>query len=308
MSSTVMEIKNVKKSFKGNEVLKEINITVNRGSIYALLGPNGAGKSTLLKIITGLLNSDSGRVTINNINVAENPTAVQKLFSFSSQNTTVDGVLTGYENLILIAKLRHEPNPRNVALNLLKTFRLIDAKDKAVSNYSGGMQRRLDLAMSLVGDPEIVFLDEPTTGLDPSSRLDLWNKIKELKSQGKTIFLTTQYLDEADYLADKIVFLHDGRIIATGSPDEMKRIVGENKLFIEFNNILDLEKSSKLLQIYSPQQKNSCELSIDLTEEIKTTLNIFSIITNGKIEIKSFKMITPTLDDVFMTLTKGRKS
>ncbi|MGG3640268.1 ABC transporter ATP-binding protein [Bacillus gobiensis] len=308
MSSTVMEIKNVKKSFKGNEVLKEINITVNRGSIYALLGPNGAGKSTLLKIITGLLNSDSGRVTINNINVAENPTAVQKLFSFSSQNTTVDGVLTGYENLVLIAKLRHEPNPRNVALNLLKTFRLIDAKDKAVSNYSGGMQRRLDLAMSLVGDPEIVFLDEPTTGLDPSSRLDLWNKIKELKSQGKTIFLTTQYLDEADYLADKIVFLHDGRIIATGSPDEMKRIVGENKLFIEFNNILDLEKSSKLLQIYSPQQTNSCELSIDLTEEIKTTLNIFSILTNEKIEIKSFKMITPTLDDVFMTLTKGRKS
>ncbi|MGG3661334.1 ATP-binding cassette domain-containing protein [Bacillus gobiensis] len=308
MSSTVMEIKNVKKSFKGNEVLKEINITVNRGSIYALLGPNGAGKSTILKIITGLLNSDSGRVTINNINVAENPTAVQKLFSFSSQNTTVDGVLTGYENLVLIAKLRHEPNPRNVALNLLKTFRLIDAKDKAVSNYSGGMQRRLDLAMSLVGDPEIVFLDEPTTGLDPSSRLDLWNKIKELKSQGKTIFLTTQYLDEADYLADKIVFLHDGRIIATGSPDEMKRIVGENKLFIEFNNILDLEKSSKLLQIYSPQQTNSCELSIDLTEEIKTTLNIFSILTNEKIEIKSFKMITPTLDDVFMTLTKGRKS
>ncbi|MGG3622003.1 ABC transporter ATP-binding protein [Bacillus gobiensis] len=308
MSSTVMEIKNVKKSFKGNEVLKEINITVNRGSIYALLGPNGAGKSTLLKIITGLLNSDSGRVTINNINVAENPTAVQKLFSFSSQNTTVDGVLTGYENLVLIAKLRHEPNPRNVALNLLKTFRLIDAKDKAVSNYSGGMQRRLDLAMSLVGDPEIVFLDEPTTGLDPSSRLDLWNKIKELKSQGKTIFLTTQYLDEADYLADKIVFLHDGKIIATGSPDEMKRIVGENKLFIEFNNILDLEKSSKLLQIYSPQQTNSCELSIDLTEEIKTTLNIFSILTNEKIEIKSFKMITPTLDDVFMTLTKGRKS
>jgi ABC-2 type transport system ATP-binding protein len=144
-----MEIENVKKSFKGNEVLKEINITVNKGFIYALLGPNGAGKSTLLKIITGLLNSDGGRVIINDINVAENPTAAQKQFSFSSQNTTVDGVLTGYENLVLIAKLRHEPNPGKVALHLLKTFRLTEAKDKAVSNYSGGMQRRLDLAMSL---------------------------------------------------------------------------------------------------------------------------------------------------------------
>nr|WP_246869479.1 ABC transporter ATP-binding protein [Priestia megaterium] len=160
----------MKKSFKENEVLKNVNITVKTGSIYTLLGANGAGKSTLLRIVTGLLNSDGGKVTIQDIDVANNPVVAQKLFSFSSQNTTVDGVLTGYENLHLIAKLRHERYPRKIAENLLDKFDLTEAKDKAVSTYSGGMRRRLDLAMSLVGNPEIVFLDEPTTGLDPKSR------------------------------------------------------------------------------------------------------------------------------------------
>ncbi len=232
MNSNVLEIKNVKKSFKGNEVLRDVNITVKPGSIFALLGANGAGKSTLLKIVTGLLNSDGGKVIIKDINVADNPTAAQKLFSFSSQNTTVDGILTGYENLHLIAKLRHEHNPRKVAESLLNKFDLTEAKDKAVSHYSVGMRRRLDLAMSLVGNPEIIFLDEPTTGLDPQSRQDLWNTMKEMKSQGKTIFLTTQYLEEADYLADQIGFLGEGKIVPIGTPDEMKRIAGADKLLL----------------------------------------------------------------------------
>ncbi|MGM0877848.1 MAG: ATP-binding cassette domain-containing protein [Bacillota bacterium] len=307
MNSTVLEIKNVKKSFKGNEVLKDVNITVKQGSIYTLLGANGAGKSTLLKIVTGLLNSDGGKVNIHDINVADNPMAVQKLFSFSSQNTTVDGVLTGYENLHLIAKLRHEHNPKKAAESLLDKFDLTEAKDKAVSTYSGGMRRRLDLAMSLVGNPEFIFLDEPTTGLDPKSRQDLWDTIKEMKSQGKTIFLTTQYLEEADYLADQIGFLREGKIVASGTPDEMKRIAGADKLLLVFNRNQDAEKALKLLESYSPVKKEDCEISIDLTEEITTTLNVLNALTTENIELKTFKMITPTLDDVFITLTKGRK-
>ncbi len=307
MNSTVLEIENVKKSFKGNEVLTDVNIIVKQGSIYALLGANGAGKSTLLKIVTGLLNGDGGKVTINNVNVADNPMAAQKLFSFSSQNTTVDGVLTGYENLKLIAKLRHERNPRKVAESLLEKFHLTEARDKGVSNYSGGMRRRLDLAMSLVGNPEIIFLDEPTTGLDPKSRQDLWDTIKEMKSQGKTIFLTTQYLEEADYLADQIGFLREGKIVASGTPDEMKRIAGADKLLLIFNRNQDTKIALKLLESYSPEEKDDCEISIDLTDDITTTLNVLNTLTTEKIELKTFKMISPTLDDVFITLTKGRK-
>ncbi|RJS50256.1 ABC transporter ATP-binding protein [Bacillus sp. PK3_68] len=307
MNTTVLEIQNVKKSFKGNEVLSDVNITVKAGSVYALLGANGAGKSTLLKIVTGLLNSDGGKVTIQDINIADNPVAAQNLFSFSSQNSTVDGMLTGYENLHLIAKLRHERNPRKVAESLLEKFDLTEAKDKAVSNYSGGMRRRLDLAMSLVGNPEIVFLDEPTTGLDPKSRQDLWEMIKEMKSQGKTIFLTTQYLEEADYLADQIGFLCEGKIVASGTPDKMKRIAGADKLLLVFNCNEDTEIALKLLEPYSPQKKDHCEISIDLTEDITTTLNVMNALTTENIELKTFKMITPTLDDVFMTLTRGRK-
>ncbi|WP_338786324.1 ATP-binding cassette domain-containing protein [Metabacillus sp. FJAT-53654] len=305
MNSTVLNIKNVKKSFKENEVLKNVNITVKTGSIYALLGANGAGKSTLLRIVTGLLNSDGGKVTIQDIDVANNPVVAQKSFSFSSQNTTVDGVLTGYENLHLIAKLRHERYPRKIAETLLDKFDLTEAKNKAASTYSGGMRRRLDLAMSLVGDPEIIFLDEPTTGLDPKSRQELWNTIKEMKSQGKTIFLTTQYLEEADYLADQIGFLREGEIVANGTPDEMKRLAGADKLLLVFNNHQDTERALNLLESYSPINRADCEISIDLDEEIKTTLDVLNALTTKKIELKTFKMITPTLDDVFMTLTKG---
>jgi ABC-2 type transport system ATP-binding protein len=307
MNTSVLEIKNVKKSFKGNEVLRDVNITVNPGSIYALLGANGSGKSTLLKIVTGLLRSDGGMVTIKDINVADNPTAAQRLFSYSAQNTTVDSVLTGYENLYLIAKLRHVHNPRKVAESLLEKFDLTEAKDKAVKNYSGGMQRRLDLAMSLVGNPEILFLDEPTSGLDPRSRQDLWNTMKELKLQGKTIFLTTQYLEEADYLADQIGFLREGKIVASGSPDEMKRIAGADKLLLVFNSNQEVEIAFKFLEPYFPVKTDDFEIFIDLTEDITTTLNVLNALKAENIELKTFKMITPTLDDVFMTLTKGRK-
>lgn len=300
----IIDIREVKKSFKKQAVLKQVTVQVEAGKIYALLGANGAGKSTLLRIITGLLASDGGEVTIKNLSVQKNTKAVQRLFSYNAQQASVDEVLTGYENLLLIGKLRHVKQPKEVALSLLEQFGLSDSKDKSVSAYSGGMKRRLDLAMSLVGDAEILFLDEPTTGLDPSSRFDLWEVIENLKNNGKTIFLTTQYLEEADKLADTIGFLKDGEIIATGTPKEMKRLSGENSLQLTFDP-KDIAKAKEVLADFKPKEISDVLLSVDLVEEIKTTLDILKRLSMNQLEPIDFETIRPTLDDVFIALTKG---
>lgn len=300
----IIDIQQVKKNFKKQEVLKQVTIQVETGKIYALLGANGAGKSTLLKIITGLLSSDGGEVTIKNLSVQKNTKEVQRLFSYNAQQASVDEVLTGYENLLLIGKLRHEKRPKEVALSLLEQFGLLDSKDKSVSAYSGGMKRRLDLAMSMVGDAEILFLDEPTTGLDPSSRFELWEVIQKLKNKGKTIFLTTQYLEEADKLADTIGFLKNGEIIATGTPKEMKRLAGENSLKLTFAPT-DMEKAKEVLVAFNPKQLSEVILSVELVEEIKTTLDILKELSLNQLEPQDFETIRPTLDDVFIALTKG---
>ncbi|MBC6298244.1 ABC transporter ATP-binding protein [Listeria sp. FSL L7-1517] len=300
----IIDIREVKKSFKKQAVLKQVTVQVEAGKIYALLGANGAGKSTLLRIITGLLASDGGEVTIKNLSVQKNTKAVQRLFSYNAQQASVDEVLTGYENLLLIGKLRHVKQPKEVALSLLEQFGLSDSKDKSVSAYSGGMKRRLDLAMSLVGDAEILFLDEPTTGLDPSSRFDLWEVIENLKNNGKTIFLTTQYLEEADKLADTIGFLKDGEIIATGTPKEMKRLAGENSLQLTFDS-KDIAKAKEVLADFKPKEISDVLLSVELVEEIKTTLDILKRLSMNQLEPIDFETIRPTLDDVFIALTKG---
>lgn len=300
----IIDIREVKKSFKKQAVLKQVTVQVEAGKIYALLGANGAGKSTLLRIITGLLASDGGEVTIKNLSVQKNTKAVQRLFSYNAQQASVDEVLTGYENLLLIGKLRHLKQPKEVALSLLEQFGLSDSKDKSVSAYSGGMKRRLDLAMSLVGDAEILFLDEPTTGLDPSSRFDLWEVIENLKNNGKTIFLTTQYLEEADKLADTIGFLKDGEIIATGTPKEMKRLAGENSLQLTFDP-KDIAKAKEVLADFKPKEISDVLLSVELVEEIKTTLDILKRLSMNQLEPIDFETIRPTLDDVFIALTKG---
>ncbi|PZF91376.1 ABC transporter ATP-binding protein [Listeria ivanovii] len=301
---TIIDIQQVKKSFKKQEVLKQVTIQVETGEIYALLGANGAGKSTLLKIVTGLLSSDGGEVTIKNFSVQKNTKAVQRLFSYNAQQASVDEVLTGYENLLLIGKLRHVKRPKEVANSLLEQFGLTDSKDKRVSAYSGGMKRRLDLAMSLVGDAEILFLDEPTTGLDPSSRFELWEVIEKLKNNGKTIFLTTQYLEEADKLADSIGFLKNGEIIATGTPKEMKRLAGENSLQLTFDP-KDITQAKEILAEFDPKQLSDVLLSVELVEEIKTTLEILKKLSLNQLEPLDFETIRPTLDDVFIALTKG---
>ncbi len=219
-----IQVKDLQKSYKQLNVLKGVNFTVERGSIFALLGSNGAGKTTLIKILTTLLKQDGGTATVNGFDVASKPAHVRQSLSLTGQFAAVDEMLTGRENLIMIARLRHVKQPRQVADELLTRFGLSDAANRRASTYSGGMRRRLDLAMSLVGTPPILFLDEPTTGLDPEARLEMWKVVKELADGGITVFLTTQYLDEAEQLADRIAILHEGKILASGTLMELKKL------------------------------------------------------------------------------------
>ncbi|SFG86528.1 ABC transporter ATP-binding protein [Sporolactobacillus nakayamae] len=219
-----IEVKNLRKSFKSAAVLKGVDFDVKRGEIFALLGSNGAGKTTIIKILATLLKPDGGTAIVNGFDVAAHSEHVRQSISLTGQFAAVDEILTGRENLIMIAKLRHLKNPRQVADDLLKRFGLVDAADRRASTYSGGMRRRLDIAMSLIGKPQLIFLDEPTTGLDPEARIEVWNVVKELANSGTTVFLTTQYLEEAEQLADQIAILHEGRIIVSGTLEELKKL------------------------------------------------------------------------------------
>ena len=223
MQNTAIQVKGLQKSYKQLHVLKGVDIEVEKGSIFALLGSNGAGKTTIIKILTTLLKQDSGTATVNGFDVAAKPDDVRQSISLTGQFAAVDEILTGRENLILIARLRHLNNARQVADDLLTRFGLTDAADRRVSTYSGGMRRRLDIAMSLVGKPQLIFLDEPTTGLDPEARIEVWKTVKELAANGTTVFLTTQHLEEAEQLADQIAILHEGRIIANGTLADLKK-------------------------------------------------------------------------------------
>lgn len=224
MKDIAIQVKSLKKSFKTTEVLKGVDFEVEKGSIFALLGSNGAGKTTIVKILTTLLKPDSGTAAVNGFDVVVNPDNVRQSISLTGQFAAVDEILTGRENLIMIAKLRHLKNPQQIADELLNRFSLTEAADRRVSTYSGGMRRRLDIAMSLIGQPQIIFLDEPTTGLDPEARIEVWKTVKELAANGTTVFLTTQYLEEAEQLADQIAILHEGRIIVNGTLDELKKL------------------------------------------------------------------------------------
>ena len=219
-----IEVKGLQKSFKELHVLKGVDFEVEKGSIFALLGSNGAGKTTIVKILSTLLKSDGGAATVNGYDVASKPSNVRQSISLTGQFAAVDEVLTGRENLILIAKLRGIASPAQTADKLLERFGLSEAANKRAATYSGGMARRLDIAMSLVGTPPVIFLDEPTTGLDPEGRLEVWKTVKELAGGGTTILLTTQYLDEAEQLADRIAILHGGKIIANGTLEELKKL------------------------------------------------------------------------------------
>ncbi|MDA1680640.1 ABC transporter ATP-binding protein [Bacillus cereus group sp. TH152-1LC] len=242
MSNAVISVKGLKKSFKDKEVLKGVDFEVQRGEIFALLGSNGAGKTTTVNILSTLMKQDDGEVSICGFDVQRQSDHVRQSISLTGQFAALDGMLTGRENLIMIAKLRGVSSPAQVADNLLARFSLTDAANQRADQYSGGMKRRLDIAMSLIGAPAVIFLDEPTTGLDPEARIEVWT-VKELAGSGTTILLTTQYLEEAEQLADRIAILHGGKIITTGTLTELKEMFPPAK--VEY-----IEKQPTLEEIF----------------------------------------------------------
>ena len=243
MPNTSIQVKALQKSYGKIHVLQGVDFEVEKGSIFALLGSNGAGKTTIVKILTTLLKPDGGTSFVNGFAVGSMDDDVRQSISLTGQFAAVDEMLTGRENLVMIARLRHLKNPRQVADDLLNRFGLAGAADRRVSAYSGGMSRRLDIAMSLVGRPQVIFLDEPTNGLDPEARIEVWKTVKELADNGTTVFLTTQYLEEAEQLADRIAILHEGRIIANGTLQELKKLFPPAK--VEY-----VEKQPSLEEIF----------------------------------------------------------
>jgi ABC-2 type transport system ATP-binding protein len=243
LQEPAVRVQGLEKSFKDVEALRGVDFEVARGSIFALLGSNGAGKTTVVKILSTLLKADAGAASVNGFDVSSQAADVRQSISLTGQFAAVDEVLTGRENLVLVAQLRHLDDVGTVAKDLLARFDLTEAADRKVATYSGGMRRRLDIAMSLIGDSPVIFLDEPTTGLDPRARLEVWQTVKALAGQGTTVLLTTQYLDEAEQLADRIAILHEGRIVVNGTLADLKRLLPPAK--VEY-----VEKQPTLEEIY----------------------------------------------------------
>ena len=229
-TDAAVRVKGLQKSYKDLHVLRSVDFDVAPGSIFALLGSNGAGKTTVVRILSTLLKHDAGSASVSGFDVATQPQNVRESISLTGQFAAVDEILSGRENLVLVAQLRHLKNPGKIADGLLARFSLTEAGGRRASTYSGGMRRRLDIAMSLIGNPPVIFLDEPTTGLDPQARIEVWQTVKELANKGTTVLLTTQYLDEAEQLADRIAILHQGRIIVNGTLAELKRLLPPAKV------------------------------------------------------------------------------
>lgn len=267
----MIEVSNLKKSFKKKAVLTDVTFTVQTGSIFALLGSNGAGKTTIVKILSTLIKPDSGKVTINSFDVVQLAGKVRECISLTGQFAAVDEVLTGRENLYLIGQLKRLQDVKSKVSYWLTTFDLEDTADQKVATYSGGMRRRLDIAMSLMGNPQVLFLDEPTTGLDPQNRLAMWSIVKKLAQSGTTVFLTTQYLEEAEYLADHIAILHNGRILVQGTPQYLKEILPQRGVQLTFQKESAAEEAIRILQ-------------------------------NHDIPIDDIKLNLPSLEEVFLTL------
>ena len=298
----------LKKRYKDKEVLKNVTFSVPKGIIYTLLGSNGAGKTTIIRILTTQMKADNGDVQIEGYNVFENPQKVHEGISLTGQFSAVDECLTGKENLIIMGKLRHLLNPEETADNLLEYFKLTKVSNRIVSTYSGGMKRKLDIAMSLVGNPKVIFLDEPTTGLDPQSRHSMWNIIRDLNQSGVTIFLTTQYLEEAEQLADIIGILDNGKIIAEGTPEELKAYLPQGAVQFAFKNSEEFEKAKLLMKDYKVSIDPEAYKIIAFTDGKADTLSkIFYTFYANKISVQNFTELAPTLEEVFLSMIEERE-
>jgi ABC-2 type transport system ATP-binding protein len=294
----------LRKSFGDQVVLNGIDLDVPEGTVFALLGPNGAGKTTTVHILTTLIGADGGEVRVAGHDVARDPDSVRAAIGVTGQLSAVDNLLTGEENLLLMADLRHldRREGRRRAAELLEQFDLVEAARKPAATYSGGMKRRLDLAMGLVGDPRIVFLDEPTTGLDPRSRRTMWQIIRDLVAGGVTIFLTTQYLEEADELADRIALLDHGTLVAEGTPDQLKRRIPGGHVRLQFAYPDGLEAAASTLG-ETVRDDQALTLQVPSDGSVNSLRALLDRLENASIEVSELSIHTPDLDDVFLTLT-----
>ena len=304
MNSSAIAVSGLRKAFGGKTVLDGIDFDVRAGTVFSLLGPNGAGKTTTINVLTTLLKADGGTVRVAGHDVAAETRAVRAVIGVTGQFAAVDELLTGKENLQLMADLQHvgSAEGRRVVTELLERFDLADSAQKLVTTYSGGMRRKLDLAMTLVGSPRIIFLDEPTTGLDPRSRRTMWDIIRKLAAGGVTIFLTTQYLEEADQLADRIAVLDQGRLVAQGTPGDLKRQVPGSHVRLRFTDALELDAAAHVLAGATRDDEN---LTLRVPSDGGTTSlrALLDQLDEHSINAEEFSVHTPDLDDVFLALT-----
>ncbi|MGV9352512.1 ATP-binding cassette domain-containing protein [Streptomyces misionensis] len=294
----------LRKAYGDKTVLDGIDVEVPAGSVFSLLGPNGAGKTTVVNILTTLISADAGRARVGGFDLAAEARKVRGAIGVTGQFSAVDGLITGEENMLLMADLHHlsKAEGRRVTAGLLERFDLVEAAKKPASTYSGGMRRRLDIAMTLVGEPRIIFLDEPTTGLDPRSRHTMWGIIRELVSGGTTVFLTTQYLDEADQLADRIAVLNGGRIVAEGSAEELKRLVPGGHVRLRFADPAGYERAAGALR-EATRDDSALTLQIPSDGTQRELRAILDWLDAAGIEADELSVHTPDLDDVFFALT-----
>jgi len=307
VTTSAIEVRGLTKSYGKKLVLDGIDLTVEAGTVTALLGPNGAGKTTTVHILSTLVKPDGGTAFVNGSDVVRDPDGVRAVIGLTGQFSAVDGLLTGEENLLLMARLRHLGAKRSKerVAELLEQFDLTEAARKPLATYSGGMKRRLDLAMTLVTSPSVIFLDEPTTGLDPRSRHTMWDIVRDLVAGGTTVLLTTQYLDEADELADRIAVLDDGRIVAEGTPDELKRLVPGGHIRLRFADGAAFDAASRLLDD-STRDEDALALTVPSEGGVGALRTTLDRLAKADLEVDDLSIHTPDLDDVFFALT-GKK-
>ncbi|RZL82140.1 MAG: ATP-binding cassette domain-containing protein [Rhodococcus sp. (in: high G+C Gram-positive bacteria)] len=295
----------LRKTYGDKLVLDGVDLDIAEGTIFSLLGPNGAGKTTTVQILSTLIAPDSGDVRVAGHDLIRDPEAVRATIGVTGQFSAVDNLLTGRENLILMADLHHlgRSAGRRRATELLAQFDLVEAGTKPAGSYSGGMRRRLDLAMTLVGDPRIIFLDEPTTGLDPRSRRTMWQIIRELVADGVTIFLTTQYLEEADQLADRIAVLDDGRLVAEGTPEQLKRLVPGGHISLQLPGVDEFAAASRVLGD-ATRHEDALTLQVPSDGSVQSLRSVLDRLDHASIEVENLSVHTPDLDDVFLALTE----